>query len=178
MIRIVGIFILALFFQSCEEEKTVQREGVTKQRDDRAVLMEHTSDINKEFTEQDIKDIEQYLSVRDWKVQQTGTGLYYYVFESYDSLRPGTGDKVLVGYQVSLLNGTVVYSSDKDGDAEVVIDRDDVESGLHEALKMLGVGDKGVFIMPYHRAHGLLGDSDEIDPLTVVVYRLELKLIA
>jgi FKBP-type peptidyl-prolyl cis-trans isomerase len=49
-----------------------------------------------------------------------------------------------------------------------------VESGLHEGVQMMHVGDKMRFILPSFRAHGLTGDNSKIPPLTSVVYEIEL----
>ena len=47
------------------------------------------------------------------------------------------------------------------------------ESGLHEALKYLKVGDKAIIILPHFAAHGILGDMNKIPPLSTVVYDIE-----
>jgi FKBP-type peptidyl-prolyl cis-trans isomerase len=45
---------------------------------------------------------------------------------------------------------------------------------LHEGIQLLHVGDKAIFILPSHLAHGLLGDEDKIPPHSAVIYDIEL----
>ena len=175
MNRIVLIAVAIVVLGSCSEDKPEQKAGYHTPESDRSFQMRQTSDINRAFTEEDVKDIEQYLNHpdRNWDIQETGTGIYYYIFEKNDSTPVKSGDVAVLNYQVSLLNGEVCYSSEEDGEATFAVDKEDIESGLHEVVKMMGVGDKGVFIIHHSRAHGLLGDEAKIPPLENVVYRLE-----
>jgi FKBP-type peptidyl-prolyl cis-trans isomerase len=77
-------------------------------------------------------------------------------------------------FSVSLLDGTLCYSSDSSGLESFIIDHDQVESGLHEGIKLLHEGDKAKFILPSHLAHGLIGDKDKIPRRSPIVYDIEL----
>ena len=96
----------------------------------------------------------------------------------YDS--SGEGDKAREGqvatlkYKVSLMDGEEVYSSENDGPRSFMIGQDNVESGLHEAVTYLKLGDKAQIILPSHLAHGLTGDNNKIPPRSTVIYDLEL----
>ena len=85
-----------------------------------------------------------------------------------------SGDDVKVNYKISLLDGTECYSSDKDGAYEFKVEGDAIESGLHEAIQLMRVGDKAKFILPFHLAHGLHGDDENIPPISTIVVDLEL----
>ena len=168
--------ILLLCCLSCADDKPKQEVGFDEEKDSRREKMNMTSDMNKMFTEQDLAFIRQYLDnpSRNWDMDTTGSGLFYYIFEKHDGVKPVTGDVALLEYEISLLDGTLCYTSEENGAASFVVDKEDLESGLHEAVKMLGVGDQGIFIMHHSRAHGLMGDSDAIRPLENVVYKLKL----
>jgi FKBP-type peptidyl-prolyl cis-trans isomerase len=79
-----------------------------------------------------------------------------------------------VNYKITLLDGKLCYSSDSTGAKVFMIGKDNVESGLHEGIQLLHVGDKAIFILPSHLAHGLLGDEDKIPPHSAVIYDIEL----
>jgi FKBP-type peptidyl-prolyl cis-trans isomerase len=49
-----------------------------------------------------------------------------------------------------------------------------VESGLHEAIQLLSPGDSALFIIPSYRAHGLVGDMEQIPMRSTVVYHIGL----
>ena len=55
-----------------------------------------------------------------------------------------------------------------------MIEKTDIESGLHEALKYMCTNDKALFILPSHLAHGLIGDQDKIPPLQSLIYDIHL----
>ena len=66
------------------------------------------------------------------------------------------------------------YSSKEDGPRSFMIGQDNVETGLHEAVTYLKLGDKAHVILPSHLAHGLTGDNNKIPPRSTVIYNLEL----
>ena len=104
---------------------------------------------------------------------KTGTGLHYIIVEKGKGGQVKSGDFVKVNYKISLLDGTECYSSEKDGAKEFKAEGDDVESGLHEAVLLLHIGDKAKFILPSYRANGLQGDNDKIPPLSSIIVDLE-----
>ena len=84
-------------------------------------------------------------------------------------------DKVIeISYKVWLLDGTLCYSSDKDGVKRFLVGSGGVELGLEQGVLFLQQGDKARFIMPPHLAHGLLGDEVMIPARSTIVYEVEL----
>lgn len=133
-------------------------------------------DANRILRQKESDAIDAKVKNLGWEMKCTGTGLRY-MFEVH-----GNGDTALPGstatleYSIHLLEtGDLCYSSDSTGPIRVVVGKDYVETGLHEAIQMMRVGDKAVFILPSHLAHGLLGDWDKIPPLSPVIYHLTLK---
>ncbi len=55
-----------------------------------------------------------------------------------------------------------------------MVGKDNIESGLHEGILYLHVGDEATFILPSHLAHGLLGDNKRIPPKASVLYEIKL----
>jgi FKBP-type peptidyl-prolyl cis-trans isomerase len=94
-------------------------------------------------------------------------------------MEEGKGDSAKVGqtaevtYDIYLLDGKLCYTS-KDTVKSVKIGEDYVESGLHEGLQLMRVGDKMRFILPSHLANGLTGDQDKIGPRQSVMYEVKL----
>ncbi len=119
--------------------------------------------------------IDSYINHHHLTMSATGTGLRFQFLrksEKGDSARVGL--YATVDYKVSLLDGTVCYSSAKDGRKEFRIGEDHVESGIHEMVMFMKTGDKVTFILPSNRAQGLLGDGDKIPPRAPVLYEMEL----
>jgi FKBP-type peptidyl-prolyl cis-trans isomerase len=110
-------------------------------------------------------------------MKTTETGLWYRI------KKEGTGEKATKGriitleYKVSLLDGTVCYTSEKDGLKVFEIGHGGVESGLEEAVLMLNKGAEAVFILPPYLAHGLLGDENKIPARSSIVYEVKVLSI-
>jgi len=163
-----GLILISLVSIACKEDKNVKpTHNWTKQQ---------SIQMNSGFSEEEEDAINAYLKRRpDWKMTKTGTGLRYFIYnksESKDSVF--VGDQVVVSFSISLLDGTECYNSSKKGPETFVVDKTDIESGLHEAIKYLKLGDKARLILPSHLAHGLIGDQDKIPPLETVVYDIHL----
>jgi len=130
--------------------------------------------VNKYELEKETDEINQYIKRNGWDMKSTGTGLRYLQFKKGAGEKVNSGNVVKVNYKITLLDGTLCYSSDKAGAQEFKVEQDNVESGVHEAVLLMQVGEKAKFILPSHMAHGLRGDEDKIPPLSAIVVDLEL----
>ena len=138
-----------------------------------------SSDMNAQFTAEEDEEIELFLAThKDWKMTETGTGLRYMIYSKSESLDSAKVDQtVTVDFEISLLNGEICYSYTTNGPESFIVERADIESGLHEGIQKMCVGDKAKFIIPSHAAHGLIGDTEKIPPLSAVIYDIELLKI-
>lgn len=130
--------------------------------------------INRQFMRDESAQIDGYAERKGWEMTTTGTGLRYMIYEKGTGPRAAAGMRAEVAYVVSLLDGTVVYTSEESGPVEFLIGQDNVESGIHEGVTHMHVGDKARFILPSHLAHGLTGDQNKIPPRSSVVYDITL----
>jgi FKBP-type peptidyl-prolyl cis-trans isomerase FkpA len=130
----------------------------------------------KQYVKLESDNIDQYVKRQGWdkEMKVSGTGLRYMFYKRGSGEQAANEKFAKVSFKISLLDGTECYSSEKDGPKEFRIGRDNVESGLHEAVAMMRVGDKAIFILPSHLAHGLMGDFNKIPPKASVVYDIEL----
>jgi len=130
-------------------------------------------ELNASWAEDEEFHIQQYLKRRpNWEMEETGTGLRYMIFQQGDGDSAIRGYYAKVNYKISLLTEEVLYSSDESGSTTFKIDHSEVESGLQEGIKKMRVGDKGIFIIPSHLAHGLLGDMKKIPPLETILMEI------
>lgn len=165
------LFFLSLFvfFIACGEKEKPAKPHYTKQQVKDLSVQMNTWDEKRQHDE-----IDQYIKVHGWKMETTASGIYYMKLKEGKGEQAKTGQTAKVNYKISLLDGTVCYTSEKDGPKEFLIGKDNVESGLHEGIQMMRVGDKMRFILPSFRAHGLTGDNSKIPALASVVYEIEL----
>ncbi|MBS0011613.1 MAG: FKBP-type peptidyl-prolyl cis-trans isomerase [Bacteroidales bacterium] len=134
---------------------------------------EQLAEINRQLVIKDRERIMSYIERKGLDMRETGTGLWI----SADATGKGDireGDRVALEYKCSLLDGTVVYDSNKDGMMNFVVGRSDVPSGLDEGVKLLAEGDEAILIMPGYLGYGLLGDEKNIPPRSILVYSIKL----
>ncbi len=160
-----------IFFFSCgQSHKKSKKQPDYNSKEFKEKLIE----ANKMYVKKESDEIDQYVVHKGWEMTTTGTGLRYMIIEKGNGMEAKPGQYALVKYKISLLNGTVCYSSDSTGGKEFKINQDNIESGLHEGIQYLHVGDKAKFILPSYLAHGLMGDESKIPPHASVIYDIDL----
>ncbi len=141
----------------------------THPRSDQALL-----DANKVLAEREEHDIQDWITRQGTAMRSTGTGLHLKLVRDEPGPQAEPGQVAIIDAKVYLIDGTLCYSSDG-ALQEVRVEQEDVESGLHEGLQYMSVGDSAVLVMPSHLAHGLAGDMKKIPMRSSVIYRLALK---
>jgi len=129
---------------------------------------------NQSRIEVESERIDAFIARRGWKMDKTGTGLRYMITKKGNGPKAKDGEVAHVNFKVSLLDGTICYSSDEVGPQEFLIGMDNVESGLHEGILFLNQGAKATFILPSHLAHGLTGDQNKIPANATIIYDIEI----
>lgn len=158
-----------LFFNTCKKEETRKLSGKDIQEQKEMMVR-----VNKYLVKKDVELIESYIQRRGWEMEVTESGLFYQVYEHGNGESSASGKYATINYLISLLDGTICYTSEDLGPKKFMIGRSNEESGLEQGVLMMQVGDKARFIMPPHLAHGLLGDEDRIPPRSIIVYEVEL----
>jgi len=165
----VTLLFLNFTFLSCTEEETIKVLPKLDWNTEESINMQST------FLAEENDEINSFLTHHtDWKMVESGSGLRYFIYEkseSNDSAK--VYDEVSIYFDVKLLDGTICYSQ-KEELLKFMIEKTDIESGLHEALKYMCIDDKALFILPSHLAHGLIGDQDKIPPLQPLIYDIHL----
>lgn len=164
------IFAFALILMSCDSctnDKKVVPQMTQAQIDSMLIAQ------NRNFHAQEKELLQKFVTEKQWPTTITGTGIHYWIYQQ------GTGETVkseqiaMVEYEVSLLDGTVVYKSKPGEKVPVKIGHDNVESGLHEAMLLMKKGDRAKFVLPSYRAFGLTGEG-KIPMNAAVVYDIHL----
>ncbi|MBI9066162.1 MAG: FKBP-type peptidyl-prolyl cis-trans isomerase [Salinivirgaceae bacterium] len=153
---------------ACSQNKNNRNTATPKQ------YKENLLQANKGLVDLDQDRIESYVKRRNWDMKVSETGMWYQIYDKKDGEKTKEKKIAHLKYQINLLDGTLCYTSDSLGVMKFKVGQGGVESGLEEAILLMGVGDKGRFIMPPHLAHGLLGDNNKIPPRSIIVYQTEL----
>jgi FKBP-type peptidyl-prolyl cis-trans isomerase len=165
------IFSLALVMLHCgRQEKHPMQSATPDELREQLLESSRNSAVNEE------QQIERWVEANKLDMIKTGTGLRYQITkkDTLNSPKIQLEQRVKVNYRVSLLNGKSCYSSDANGGPqEFLVGRDDVESGLHEGIQLLRTGEKAIFVLPSHLAHGFTGDQKCIPGNAPIVYDIE-----
>jgi len=173
----ISIYLFALGFAaiSCQCSSK-QSNGDDHQH--RPMTEDEQVEVQRDFLRKERESIEAYIKDRNLTVERTGMGMYYTILEDSSATEMvETEDIVEYEYDISMLNGSLLFTSRQLGNGHLKIDKQDAEIGLHESLKKLGLGDKGLFILPSHLAFGVAGDQDRVPPKTALVYELKVVKI-
>lgn len=170
--------LLTCFFVSaCGSDQQASKQKIAFEAD------RHQKEIKEQFVhanqllmQKENDDMDVYVKNHRQPFIKTASGIRYFVYEPSikgDSIKPG--NLVKLRYKLFLLDGTLAYSSDTEGEKELLVGEENIESGIHKGLQLLKRGDKALLIIPSPLAHGLLGDMDKIPPQMPIVYDLEVN---
>ncbi|HTA82525.1 MAG TPA: FKBP-type peptidyl-prolyl cis-trans isomerase [Bacteroidia bacterium] len=168
-----NIFILcisasALMGCNTDEQRKTHPE-ITQKEVNNGLINSH-----KEYLLQQEDEIKQYVARHNYDMQKTASGIYYKINEHGKGELAKVGEFASVSYTISLLDGTVCYDTKNEGPKQFKVGEDEVESGVHEAVQLMHVGDEATFIIPSNLANGLVGDKDKIPPGAIVIYNINL----
>ena len=155
---------------SCDDKKqNKQGAQIVTQKQ----IEDYLEQNNRDFIRYEADKINEYVESHDLNVLQTGTGLRYQIHENGDGVLIKEGDIVTLEYEIGLLNGDMIYSSENDGVKTFMVGRGGVESGLEEAILKMSKNSVATLIIPVHLAHGLIGDGNKIPSRATLVYRMK-----
>jgi FKBP-type peptidyl-prolyl cis-trans isomerase FkpA len=169
-LNLIIYFLTGFALLSCRDNKEAGSKTILTQDQVTEKLLEG----NKAAIEFENEQINKFVLRNGWNMVETGTGLRYQIIEKGKGIKTSVGKRVKFEYEVKLLNGDVIYSSDKTGMKEFMTGSGGVESGLEEGMLLLNVGDKARFIIPSYLAHGLSGDQDQVPAKSTLIYTVKL----
>lgn len=173
LLKILTVFaVTSIFFMmgACSDgAERVSKTGFADNKQKKDSL----ENLNRYLVSQEKEAINEYILNSGADFVKTGTGLCYRIINQGDSELIRTGDIIVLDYELRLLNGDLIYSSDESGKKVFVVGHGGVESGLEEAILHLHRGDEAEIIIPSHLAYGLAGDGDRIPIRSTLVYKVK-----
>ena len=172
--RSVFQFLISLLLMSILFACSGRQSSEKKSNKNSPTVEESLIKANKQAVKAESEQIDRFLERYHWQMEETGSGLRYSIYEKGTGEKAQTGKIATLKYEVRLITGDLIYSSDEDGLKEFLIGRGGVEYGLEEGILLLRVGDRAKFIIPSHLGFGLLGDLDKVPQKSTLIYDLEL----
>ena len=136
----------------------------------------HSVNFNKELTIREEMQIKFFLEHHNLlKMRLSESGLRYMIYKKGNNSETAkAGQNASIKIQIKLLDGKICYETIEDDYERFVIDKSEKETGIHELVKYMSIGDKAIAILPSHLGHGLLGDRENIPPQSVLFIDVEL----
>ena len=143
--------ILVCLFCSCENDPKKKEVSFKNEKDfETTMILSH-----KDFLKKEKEKIRVFKDSLGLQFISTGTGLQYHIYDSSEGDSLKTGELAILSYDLTSITGDSLYNSPEGKLQEFVVDYDNVESGLHEGIKKLKVGERAYLILPAHLAHGI-----------------------
>ena len=162
---------LSFWLVACHSESGTEKDQPLNQEK----IKQQFVKANQQLVVKENDEMDYYQKSHQMPFVKTKSGIRYFVYKTSakgDSIK--NGDIIKIEYTVSLLDGTICYSSKNDGAKKITVGMEDVEDGLHKALTYFKSGDKARILIPSHLAHGLLGDTKKIPPQSPIMYDIDI----
>jgi FKBP-type peptidyl-prolyl cis-trans isomerase FkpA len=163
----MAVCIVALLSSGC-------RRNYPEEKSTGPVEKDHLVDANRAVVQGEAKAIEKFVETHGWKMQKTGTGLRYDIYQSGNGKKADASSVLSIAYKVFLLDGTLCYEADERHPQQLVTGKGQQVNGLEEGLLLMDEGARARFVVPNHLAYGITGDQDKIPPASALYYDVHL----
>jgi FKBP-type peptidyl-prolyl cis-trans isomerase len=167
---VIRYIVIVIFLFAAIACKNNARKEIANTRPGRNEM----ADLNRYLVQKDRERILNYIERKKLKMLESPTGLWYQITNTGSGDTFTDGDKVIMNYECSLLDGTKCYSSKTLGPKELILGRSEMEPGLNEGLRLLRPGSEAIFIIPPFLGYGLIGDRKMIPPRAIIVYNVNI----
>ena len=142
------LFVISIFFMvSCQPKPEV--EVFDEPDSEISITKEESIEMHRMWVKDESYKIDRYIERHNWNAISTASGVRYYIYEKGSGIPVEKDMLITVEFEVRLIDSdtTLCYTSDKNGEHTFLVGMDNVESGLHEAVKYLHVGDRAYIIL-------------------------------
>nr|WP_298927998.1 gliding motility-associated peptidyl-prolyl isomerase GldI [uncultured Allomuricauda sp.] len=130
-----------------------------------------------ELEEKIINGIIKKDTVHDYLASPSGFKYFFEVKNDTATYSPKTNDQILFSYNLVSFDNDTIYSMEDIGPTSYVVDKEQLFSGLQNAVKLLKISERATFLFPSLQAYGYHGDGNKIGPKTPLKSTIELHTI-
>lgn len=172
-LNIVFFLVIILSVTSCKEPEArrPKKQGTTN-------FYKEVVAKSKKLNALEKKRLENWISkdtINKYEASKSGFWYTYIVKDSLKNLNPKTEDVVSLSYNISDINGNVIY---KKQERSYKVDKEDFIPALQDGIKLMKRGETITFVIPSYRAFGVAGDGSKItinQPIKSTVTLIEIK---
>lgn len=165
MFILLGILIS---LSACKHETPSPQQSATPSE-----LKQKLEKANTYLARRENEEIQGYIRRRKWPMEQTESGVYYWVYQEGKGLLVRSDEIVKLNYSLNLINGRKCYETANSGLLELKVGQYEV-TGLSHALLKMKRGDKAKVIIPSHLGYGLMGDEQCVPSRATLIYDIEI----
>lgn len=134
-------------------------------------------DFNHQMIEKEVAEINVYTEQQPFKMTKSDIGFWYATLNAGKSKSIKKGSRVCMSYEVRLLDGSLCYSFEENGEKCLNVGQRQTIKGLDEALPLFKEGEEALILLPSYLAYGVSGDRKKIPPYTPVVYTIRILTV-
>lgn len=161
-------FLAILLITSCQKQEEARRPISQAS----GTFMKKSVARNKKLVASEEDQIKAIMKRNPKIMYMTSSKGYWYSYETkneLDTLTPKKGDIALFNYEITDLNGAIIYSELELRSQTYRVDKQDIMMGLRDGIKLMRKGEKVKFYFPSHMAFGYHGDNKKIGPNTPII---------
>ena len=140
---------------------------------------DNSSIVNQIIIEQNKKIDDYILKNKENNYLNSKKGFFYFfnIKNDLSNKKADFGDNINFNYSVKDLNNKIIYDEEYIGNQSYVMGKQEIITGLREALQLLKKGEVGTFIFPSYKAYGIYGDSNKISANSPIICTIKVKSI-
>lgn len=169
------VLILLGLCLSCKSPEARMPESVQS-----GSFLKESAERNKKLNEIEQNQIQKIIKEnpeKEFITSESGFWYYYNTKIENDTIQPQFGDIVSFNYNVSNLNGQLIYSEESIGPKTYIMDKEELFTGLREGLKLMKPSERVTFIFPSQKAFGYYGDDKKIGTNIPLICEVTLNTI-
>ena len=171
--RVIFFSLLVLGIVSCKkpEARRPKKQGTND-------FYKEIIEKNKKLNALEKKYIENWIlkdTLNKYEIASQGFWYTYNKKDSVNAIKPAFEDQVLISYDITDLNGTIIYEEEQ---KSYKIDKEDFIPALQEGIKLMKKGETITFVIPSYSAFGVTGDGNKIavnQPIKSTVTLIDIK---
>lgn len=169
MKKLLFVFGLSLLVAGCSDPAPKRTRPF-----DEARAKEPLLEANQHSVRSEDEDINLYVKRQQLDIVRSESGLRYEISKTGHGKLIKAKDEVTYSYQTFSIDGTLLYSSDEEGNKVVEVDKNNEIHAIDEILKLMRNGDSAHLVIPSHLAYGVAGDGDKIRQRIPIVMKIKI----
>jgi FKBP-type peptidyl-prolyl cis-trans isomerase len=144
---------------------------------ERRIIEEQLQKQYEELAQKEVEDLKAFLKANHIEDKSLASGLYYIPRKPGKGPKPVPGQKVLVSYKATFIDGQLFDQIDPYHPLQITVGSSDVIEGFNIALLSMREGETATWIIPSSKAYGKSSMDSPVPPYATLVFTITLHKI-